>query len=190
MRLRSGVQQKVAGYVYTAARLPYLIASAPARSDCKRAGAAGLTPRSWGMILAIVLTCAYWLIWFGVDRNILASSHASSYYTFENAFPLADGWLVLTLTAWSRRPGSAAPPLDFWLPCSPVAPASTLDAWTYSSIFENHIYTVPQGGDASGPVIEITINVLTFTLAILIITWVWRHRSWFLTGSPSGVSVG
>ena len=25
-----------------------------------------------GMILAIVLICAYWLIWYGIDRNLLA----------------------------------------------------------------------------------------------------------------------
>jgi hypothetical protein len=138
-----------------------------------------------GMILAIVLTCAYWLIWFGVDRNILASSHAGSYYTFENAFPLADGWLVLTLLLGvvglaRRRP--------FGLLATLLAGGAGVYLGCMDVLFdlENHIYVVPQSGDASGPFIEITINVLTFMLAILIITWVWRHRSWFLTGSPLG----
>lgn len=31
---------------------------------------------------------------------------------------------------------------------------------------------------ASGPIIEIVINLLTFALSIIIVAWVWRHRSW------------
>lgn len=139
--------------------------------------------------MAIVLTCAYWLVWFGVGRNILASSHAGSYYTFENAFPLADGWLVLTLllgvVGLARRR-----PWGFLATLLAGGAGVYLGCMDVLFDLENHIYAVPRGGDASGPVIEIAINVLTFTLAVLIITWVWRHRSWLLTGSSSGVTVG
>jgi hypothetical protein len=130
-----------------------------------------------GMILAIVLICAYWLIWFGIDRNLLASSHASSYYTYENAFPLADGWLVLTLIVgviglWRRRAYGLLATLlgggaGVFLGCMDVL----FD-------FENHIYAISPGADASGPIIEIVINLLTFALSIIIVAWVWRHRSW------------
>jgi hypothetical protein len=41
---------------------------------------------------------------------------------------------------------------------------------------ENGIYALRPGGDASGPLIEISINLLTFTLGISITAWVWRHR--------------
>jgi hypothetical protein len=40
---------------------------------------------------------AYWLIWFGIDRDILASSRADYYFRYENAFPAADVWLGITL---------------------------------------------------------------------------------------------
>src|ERR1700722_7251664 len=55
-----------------------------------------------------VATVAYWVIWFGVNRDWLASAHTESYYVFENAFPLADAWLALTLSLaawalWQRR---------------------------------------------------------------------------------------
>jgi len=48
------------------------------------------------LIFGIVTTIAYWVVWFGVDRDILASAHTPEYYAFENSFPLADGWMVAT----------------------------------------------------------------------------------------------
>ena len=60
----------------------------------------GETPRGRGiivgvMIFAALLILAYWVIWFLVDRNLLASLHTDYYYRFENAFPAADAWLGL-----------------------------------------------------------------------------------------------
>ncbi len=49
------------------------------------------------MIFAALLILAYWVIWFLVDRDLLASLHTDFYYRFENAFPLADVWLGLLL---------------------------------------------------------------------------------------------
>ncbi len=49
------------------------------------------------MIFAALLILAYWVIWFLVDRDLLASLHTDYYYRFENAFPLADVWLGLLL---------------------------------------------------------------------------------------------
>jgi type IV secretory pathway TrbD component len=43
------------------------------------------------MCFAAALTIAYWVLWYGIDRNILASSHAAAYDAFEQAFPAADG---------------------------------------------------------------------------------------------------
>jgi hypothetical protein len=54
------------------------------RSD-GAAAPAGLKLVLGAMVLAILLTAAYWVIWFLVDRDLLASSHAPAYYTFENA---------------------------------------------------------------------------------------------------------
>src|SRR3954464_11954692 len=63
------------------------------------------------LIFGVLATVAYWVVWFGVDREILASAHTVSYYAFENAFPLADAWMVATGIAASvalvRRRASA-----------------------------------------------------------------------------------
>src|SRR5579859_4533300 len=49
------------------------------------------------MLFGVALIAAYWLIWFLVDRDLLASAHTSEYFAFENAFPAADAWLGVTL---------------------------------------------------------------------------------------------
>ena len=44
---------------------------------------------------------------------------------------------------------------------------------------ENGIYAIRPSADASGPIVEIAINILTFTLGISITAWAWRNRHWF-----------
>ena len=131
------------------------------------------------MLFAALLTIAYWVVWFGVDRNLLASSHLAAYYTFENAFPAADGWLTLTLLLaalglalrrqWALLWGLLAGGAGVYLGCMDVL----FD-------LENGIYLVPKGGDPSAVVIEITINILTFALSAIVLTYLWRHRRWLL----------
>jgi len=131
------------------------------------------------MLFAALLTIAYWVVWFGVDRDLLASSHAATYYAFENAFPAADGWLTLTLLLGAlglalRRPwallwGLLAGGAGVYLGCMDVL----FD-------LENGIYLVPKGGDPSAVAIEITINALTFALSAIALTYLWRHRRWLL----------
>ena len=49
-----------------------------------------------GMLVgAIVLDVAFWSVWF-TKREWLASEHSRAYYEFENAFPLADAWQLVT----------------------------------------------------------------------------------------------
>ena len=132
------------------------------------------------MLAAAAITIAYWVIWFGVDRTILASSHAATYYTFENAFPAADGWLALTLIIgavglavrkpWGLLFGLLAGGAGIYLGCMDVL----FD-------LENSIYVAPRGVDPSPVFIEISINVLTFTLGAVLTTYIWRHRNWYLT---------
>jgi hypothetical protein len=133
------------------------------------------------MFFAAAIIVAYWLIWFGVDRDILASSHADYYYRFENAFPAADAWLgitllvgalgILRLRPWGLLATLLAGGAGIYLGCMDVL----FD-------LENGIYQPPRGGDPSAVVIEATINVLTFGLGVLVISWVWRQRRWLLRG--------
>ena len=63
------------------------------------------------LIFGVVATVAYWVVWFGVDREILGSAHTESYYAFENSFPVADAWMTLVglaaAVALLRRHASA-----------------------------------------------------------------------------------
>jgi hypothetical protein len=76
-------------------RFPCLIAQTEGSNQVDKSDE---TPRGRGfivgmMLFAALLILAYWLIWFLVDRDLLASLHTDYYYHFENAFPAADVWL-------------------------------------------------------------------------------------------------
>ncbi len=153
--------------------------SAPGVTSATIAGPRGLRWIVGIMVFAAALTVAYWVIWFGVDRNILASSQAPAYFTFENAFPAADAWLTITLLigalglarrrSWGLLSTLLAGGAGVYLGCMDVL----FD-------LENGIYLAPRGADPSPVFIEITINVLTFGLSLFILTYVWRQRAWFL----------
>src|SRR5947199_10235288 len=48
------------------------------------------------LVAGVVLMLAYWTAWYA-DRSLVASNTRPAYYEFENAFPLADGWLTVAL---------------------------------------------------------------------------------------------
>ena len=131
------------------------------------------------MLFAATLTIAYWLVWFGGGRTLLASSQAPSYFVFENAFPAADAWLALTLIvgaigliqhkSWGLLSSLLAGGAGIYLGCMDVL----FD-------LENGIYIIPKGSDPTSAIIEICINILTFALSIIGIVYIWRNRSWFL----------
>ncbi|HEV7128475.1 MAG TPA: hypothetical protein VGN32_13675 [Ktedonobacterales bacterium] len=50
---------------------------------------------------------------------------------------------------------------------------------------EHGIYLVPRGGDPTAVAIEVSINVLTFALGVIVVTYVWRQRAWLLA-APAG----
>lgn len=152
-------------------------------AEVRTAGAAprGARALGWAMFAAAAITVAYWAIWFFGGRELLASAHTSEYYTFENAFPAADGWLSLAALLAGvqlvRGRGSAI----YWL-------FLTAGAGLYLGFMdvlfdlENGIYLVPKGGDPSAVAIEIAINALTFALGGVGLWWAWRNRRWATTG--------
>ncbi len=132
------------------------------------------------MLFAAALTIAYWVFWFGGGRALLASSQAASYFVFENAFPAADAWLALTLIlgaiglmqrkSWGLLFSLLAGGAGIYLGCMDVL----FD-------LENSIYLIPKGADPSSAIIEICINILTFTLSIVGIIYLWRNRTRFFS---------
>jgi hypothetical protein len=124
------------------------------------------------LAFGVVATIAYWVVWFGVDRELLASAHTEAYYAFENAFPLADAWMTATgiaaLVALMRRRASAF----FW--CTAAGTTSVYLA-LLDVLFdlENGIYHSPDTGAVA---VELTINVLTLALGATVVVWAWLRR--------------
>ena len=124
------------------------------------------------LIFGVIATLAYWVVWFGVDREILASAHTESYYAFENSFPIADAWMtfvgVAAAFALFRRRASAL----LW---SIAAGTTSIYLGALDVLFdlENGIY---RSVDTGGVVVEILINVLTLTMGAVVLIWAWQKR--------------
>jgi hypothetical protein len=124
------------------------------------------------LIFGVLATLAYWVVWLGIDREILASAHTESYYAFENSFPLADLWLGLTgvgaSVALVRRRASAL----LW---TIAAGSVSIYLGLLDVLFdlENGIYHSP---DTGGVLVEIVINVLTLAMGAVVLAWAWRKR--------------
>ena len=61
-----------------------------------------------GLIVAAGLLVAFWVLWW-TDRGLVASRTTQAYFSFEDDFALADGWLLGAMVAeavglWRRRP--------------------------------------------------------------------------------------
>jgi hypothetical protein len=124
------------------------------------------------LIFGVLATAAYWVVWFGVDREILASAHTEGYYAFENSFPLADAWLGLTgllasIALVRRRPSAL-----LW--CIAAGSISIyLGLLDVLFDLENGIYRSP---DTGGVIVELAINVLSLSMGVVVILWAWRSR--------------
>ncbi len=66
------------------------------------------------LLAAAVLIIAYWVAWL-THRSLVASETGAAYTQFEDAFPLADGWLALCLVAASYCLVTARRAALFWL---------------------------------------------------------------------------
>jgi hypothetical protein len=121
------------------------------------------------MFFPVALLIAYWAAWFG-DRGVVASDSTSAYIAFEQSFPLADAWLLgamlLSIVQLTRRRPSAL----IWLIVTGGA-GLYLCALDVLYDVQHGIYTKPHGG-----AIELTINVLTATLSVGLLSFAWRFR--------------
>jgi hypothetical protein len=132
-----------------------------------------------GLILvAFVALVAYWVVWFFVDRAILASANTPAYFAFENSFPAADGWLAIACaaTAWTLHRGR--PSALLWLL---VGGSSAIYLGLIDVLFdlENGIYAAPTG-DWGAVATELFINVYSLGVGAWAIVFGWRNRGWLL----------
>lgn len=139
-------------------------------------------------------TLAYWVIWFGVDRSWLATADTPAYYTFENAFPIADGWMAVTgalaAVALQRRQAAAL----LWMLLAGSA-ALYLAGMDVLFDLENGIYRASaSSGGVANVAVELFINVGCLAGGIAIIAFAWRYRAYFMSldsarGEPAPASL-
>jgi hypothetical protein len=130
----------------------------------------GLVVALWIAVVAIV---AYWTIWFAVDRSWLASLDTPAYYAFENAFPLADGWLAVAAAAAAITLRADRPSAVFWV----IAAGSAglyLAGMDILFDLENGVYTAP---DRAAAATEIAINLYSLGLGGWALAAGWRLSS-------------
>ena len=130
------------------------------------------------LVLGALLDVAYWVLWV-VARDVVASDTTPSYYDFENAFPLADLWLLVCVVgaavALVRRSHTAL----FWLLVGG-------GAGIYLGCMDV-LYDVQHGiwGRGSGGIIELGIVTITFVFGVSLLRWGWRRRHSLLALDPA-----
>jgi hypothetical protein len=129
------------------------------------------------LLAAAVVTVAYWAAWYG-HRSWVASSTDTSYEDFENAFPLADGWLVVSLLLASRTLLARRPSALLWLLCAGSA-GLYLAGMDVLYDLQHGIWW--DGG--GGGLIELAINVVTVVGSGFALGLGWRYRDALLSGS-------
>jgi hypothetical protein len=132
-----------------------------------------------GLIVAACLIVAFWVAWWS-DRGLVASRTTSSYYSFEDAFQLADAWLLSAIIAaviqlWRRRASAL-----LWLVAAGGAGLYLVGMDLFYDLAHG-IY-----GSGGGGVIELVIDILAAGGSIGVLWWSWRYREPLLNDSTSG----
>ena len=122
------------------------------------------------LVAAAAVVVAYWALWFG-HRSLVASASGAGYVQFEEAFPVADAWLVVclvlgALTLVARRPSS----LLFLV--AGAGAGLYLFAMDVLYDLEHGVW----GRGANGGT-ELAINVVTLVLSLGVLRWAWRRRA-------------
>jgi hypothetical protein len=119
-------------------------------------------------VLAAIIVL-YWVAWFS-HRSLVASQHTRVYVNFEQAFPLADGFIVacLVLAAMSLRRGWPRALLFLLLGAGGGFYLFSMDV-----LFDLEHGIWFKGANGA---IEFAINVLTLCAAIALTRWTWSHR--------------
>jgi hypothetical protein len=122
-----------------------------------------------GLFVAAGLIVSFWVLWWS-DRGLVASRTTSSYYSFEDGFALADGWLLTTVVAaavqlWRRRASGL-----LWLIAAGSAGLYLLGMDMLYDL-EHRIYASNSGG-----VIELVIDILVAGASVGVLWWSWCNR--------------
>ncbi len=138
---------------------------------------------AWVFMIVTAVTIMYWMMWFAVPggRDMLAvlpKDH--TYLTFENAFPVSDGWMALCSLMASiqlfRDKSSAIP----WIFMGSSA-GLYLGGMDISYDIQNGIYHLLSQNFGS-VVTEMIINVASVGISLAALLWGWKNRDWQCKG--------
>ena len=121
------------------------------------------------LLVAAGLIAAYWIAWLA-HRSLVASETGVPYTQFEDAFPLADGWLALCLVAASYCLLTARRAALFWLLAGGGAGVYLFGM--------DVLYDLQHGvwGKGGNGLVELVINLLTLGLSVFVLWWAWTRR--------------
>ena len=119
-------------------------------------------------MLAIIIVL-YWVLWYS-HRSLVASENSKLYVNFEQAFPLADGFIVACLVLAAISLQRRAPTALLFLLVGTGA-GFYLCAMDVLFDLEHGIWVKGANG-----VIELCINILTLLAASVLSRWTWSHR--------------
>lgn len=112
---------------------------------------------------------AYWVAWFS-HRSLVASETNTVYVNFEQAFPVADGFIVVFLLLSARALRRRASSATFFLLLG-VGAGFYLGGMDVLFDIEHGIWSHGANG-----LIELAINILTFATSSYFARWTWIHR--------------
>jgi hypothetical protein len=131
-----------------------------------------------GLLLASLLLAGYWVAWLA-NRSLVASDDTAGYIAFEQAFPLADAWLLATALLAALQLLRRRPTALVW--------ASALGGAGIYLCALDVLYDLQHGIYAKGGagLVELGINLFTLASGVAILAFAVRFREQLLA-DPSG----
>jgi hypothetical protein len=119
--------------------------------------------------VAAALDVAYWALWIFARAQVAADTRAA-YVEFEQAFPLADLWLLVCVLGAIEALLRRRPAALFWL-------LGGGGAGIYLFAMDS-LYDVQHGiwGKGANGLSELAIVLFTLTLSLVLLRWAWRRR--------------
>lgn len=135
----------------------------------------GAAAAFWIMALTVLAMIAYWGIWFFVNRDWLATAHTPEYYAFENAFPVADGFMTVVSLLGAIALRQRKPSAVLWML---VGGGASVYLGCMDVLFdlEHGIYLAPTG-DWGGVAVEVLVNLATLLAGGWILRFAWKNRN-------------
>lgn len=130
------------------------------------------------LALGAVVDVAYWVLW-ALARDVVASDTTPAYYEFEDAFPLADLWLLVCLVGAIVALVRGSHRALLWLLAGGGA---GLYLGCMDLLYDLEHATFGKG---SGGLIELAIVTMTFVFSVSLLRWGWRRRHSLLALDPS-----